>query len=218
MTTATIAVKGSASDEVPADYAIIHFGHQFDASARSEALAGGNAAIAHLRETVATLGAGVREVTFQSFHVAETYDQVGPDHIREHTGWAAQVGGQLVVDAGTVPAAVAELIKAGVRTHQLSWHLDPATRLATHRAVRREAVADAKEAANDFALALGAELGSLITLADPGLLGAAHNGSRTLAASATRASATSWDEHVDVDRALITIAANVEASYEVTLP
>lgn len=218
MTTATIAVKGSASDEVRADCAIIHFGHEFNASDRSEALAGGNAAIAHLRETVTNLGAGVREVKFQSFRVEETYNRVGPDHIREHLGWAAQVGGQVLVEPGTVPAAIAELIKAGVRTHQFTWHLDRDTRLATHRAVRREAVADAKEAANDFALALGAELGSLISLADPGLLGAAQNGPRMVAASATRASATSWDEYVDIDPALITISANVEASYEVTLP
>ena len=46
MTTATIAVKGSASDDFPADYATVFFGHEFNAPARSEVPpAGGNAVI-----------------------------------------------------------------------------------------------------------------------------------------------------------------------------
>jgi uncharacterized protein len=224
MTTATIAVKGSASDDFPADYAIVHFGLEFNAPARSEALAGGNAVVAQLRESVALVGAGVREMKVQSFRVEETFNHVGPDRVREHSAWVAQVGGQLLVEPGTVPAAIAELIRTGVQTHQLTWHLDPDTRLQAHRAVRREAVADAREAANDFALALGADLGRLITLADPGLLGAAvfSNGptrAATMArASSARASDVSWDGSVDIDTAMITISANVEASYEVTLP
>jgi uncharacterized protein YggE len=221
MTTATIAVKGSASEDVPADYAIAHFGHQFSAPARSEALAGGNAVIAHLRDTVAHLGAGVREMKVQSFRVEETFNHVGPEHLREHSGWAAQVSGQVLIEPSAVPGTLAELVKVGVRTHQLTWHLDPGSQLQAHRAVRRQAVADAKEAANDFALALGAELGRLITLADPGLLGAASfgNGPRTFAASATmRSSDATFDEYVDIDPLTITISANVEASYEVSLP
>jgi uncharacterized protein len=221
MATATIAVKGSARDDVPADYAIAHFGYEFNASARSEALAGGNAAIAQLRDTVAQLGAGVREMKVESFRVEETFNHVGPEHVREHSGWAAHVGGRVLIGSNTVPTVIAELIKTGVRTHQLTWHLDRDTQFAAHRAVRRDAVADAKEAANDFALAIGAELGRLLALADPGLLGGAVNANgpiRTLATSATRASTTSWDEFVDIDPVMITISANVEASYEVTLP
>jgi uncharacterized protein YggE len=224
-TTATIAVKGSASDDFPADYAIVHFGHEFSASARSEALTGGNAVIAQLRDNVAHVGAGVREMKVQSFRVDETFNHVGPERIREHSGWAAHVGGQLLVEPATVPAAIAELIKAGVRTHQLTWHLDPDTQLKAHRAVRRDAVADAREAANDFALALGANLGRLITLADPGLLGATgftnvatRSAARMASATSAPTSEVSWDEYVDIDPALITVSANVEASYEVTLP
>jgi hypothetical protein len=78
------------------------------------------------------------------------------------------------------------------------------------------------DAANDFAFALGATLGRLITLADPGLLGAASfsSGSRMAshrAVATAGTSTTSWDEQVDIDPAVITISANVEASYEVTL-
>jgi uncharacterized protein YggE len=223
-TTATIAVKGSASDDVPADYAIAHFGYEFNAPARSEALAGGNAVIDQLRATVAHIGVGVREMKVQSFRVEETFNHVGPDHVREHTGWVAQIGGQIQVESDSVPAAIAELIKTGVRTHQLTWHLDKDRQLQAHRAVRREAVADAREAANDFALALGADLGRLITLADPGLLGSAAFASgpitraASMASAVSRSSDASWDQFVDVDPAMITISANVEASYEVSLP
>jgi uncharacterized protein YggE len=221
MTTATIAVKGSASDDFPADYAIVHFGHELNAPARSEALAGGNAVIAELRDTVAQIGAGVRELKVQTLRVQEAFHHVGPDHVREHAGWTAQLGGELLVDAATVPAASAELIRVGVRNHNLTWHLDRDTELGAHRAVRRRAVADAREAASDFALALGAELGHLITLADPGLLGArdfevgGRGPYRRTLASAT--SGDSWEEYVDIDPEVITIWANVEASYEVTL-
>jgi uncharacterized protein YggE len=220
MTTATIAVKGSASGDFPADYATLQFGHEFYAAARSEALAGGNSVIAQLRDTVAHVAADVREMKVQSLRVQETFDHLGPDHVREHTGWVAQLGGQLLIEPGAVPSVVAELIRTGVTVYQLTWHLDPDTELQAHRAVRRLAVADAKEAADDFALALGADLGSLIALADPGLLGATFANAARASSHARMASATSgasWDGYVDIDPELITISANVEASYEVTL-
>lgn len=222
MTTATIAVKGSASDEFTADFAIVHFGHQFIALARSEALAGGNAVISQLRDVAAHAGAGVREMKVRSLRAEETFNHVGPDHIREHSGWAAQVEGELLVEPGAIPAVIADLIRTGVSIRHLSWHLDPDTEARAHRAVRRLAVADAADAAKDFALALGATLGSLIALADPGLLGAAtfQNGARMsshMAVASGRATSGLWDEQVDIDPAVITISANVEASYEVSL-
>jgi uncharacterized protein YggE len=221
MPTATIAVKGSASDDFPPDYAIAHFGNEFSAAARSEALAGGNAVIAQLRDTVAHVGKGVREIRVQSLRVQETFNHVGPDHVREHSGWVAQLGGQLLIEPSKLPIAYARLIQMGVRIHQLSWHLDPDTDLQARRAVRRLAVADAREAANDFALALGANLGSLIALADPGLLGATlfangARGSSHMGFASAMSSGASWDEFVDIDPEVITISANVEASYEVT--
>jgi uncharacterized protein YggE len=151
MITAAIAVKGSASDEFPADFAIVHFTHQFTAPARSEALTEGNAVVAQLRVTAAHAGGGVRE----------------------KSGWTALVAGKLLVEPGDVPEVVAAMNEVGVSISHISWHLDPDTEARAQRAVRRLAVADAADAANDFAMALGATLGRLNTLADPGLLGAA---------------------------------------------
>jgi hypothetical protein len=58
-------------------------------------------------------------------------------------------------------------------------------------------------------------------LADPGLLGATANATSARRSAHTLASATSgtssWDSFVDVDIEVITVSANVEASYEVTL-
>jgi uncharacterized protein YggE len=222
MVKATVAVKGSASEDFPADYATLHFGHEFHAPARSEALAGGNAVIAQVRDAVAYMESGVREMKVQSLRVHETFEHVGPDHVREHSGWVAQLNGELLMATMNVSTASAELIKLGVRIDNLTWHLDPDTALRAHRAVRRLAVADAKEAANDFAVALDAQLGNLITLADPGLLSAADVEARgrsswRLASATAGAPSTSWDEYIDIDPGVITIWANVEASYEVTL-
>lgn len=222
MTTATIAVRGSASDEFLADFALVQFGHQFTALARSESLARDNEVTAHLRDIFAQMGSGVREMKVQSLRVEETFIQVGPDHIRESSGWAAQLWGRLLVDPSTVSSAMAELNTTGVRINQLTWHLDPDTEARAHREVRRLAVANARDAADDFALALGATLGSLITLADPGLLSSAtfQNGARRtshMGLASAGAAAASWDGHVDIDPDEITVSADVEASYEVTL-
>jgi uncharacterized protein YggE len=225
MNTATIVVKGSASDEFPADFAVVQFSHQFIAPARSEALAEGNAVVAQLRDTTAQAGAGVREMKVRSLRVEETFNLVGPDRVREQSGWTAQMAGELLAEPGSVREFVAALIKVGVSINHISWHLDPDTEKSAHRAVRRLAVADAVDAANDFAVALGGNVGRLITLADPGLLGAVtlQNGPRRSSRSSGTAfataggSATSWDQQVDIDPDLITISANVEASYEVTL-
>ena len=153
------------------------------------------------------------------------FNRVGPDHILEQSGWTAQVAGELLVEPGNVPEVAAALIKVGVSINHISWHLDPDTETSAHRAVRRLAVADAVDAANDFAIALGGTVGRLITLADPGLLGAVtfqngpHKSSRSSggAFATAGASATSWDQQVDIDPDLITISANVEACYEVNL-
>ena len=222
MTTATIAVRGSASDEFPADFANVQFAHDLSASARSEALAGGNAVIAALRDLAERTCAGVRDLLARSLRVEEMFNFVGPDHVREHTGWTALIEGNLLVEPEAVASVVAELIKTGVTIQHLSWHLDRDTESKARRAVRRLAVADAADAAADFASALGATLADLITLSDPGLFGAAQFHSATRASAhmgiATAAmSAPSWEGHVNIDPGVITVSANVEASYAVTL-
>lgn len=116
---------------------------------------------------------------------------------------------------------MAQLTRIGVAIHQIIWLSDPDNEVQVRRAVRRLAVADAKEAASDFALALGGNLGSLIILADPGLLGPStfQNGASSAmrARNATSAMASSsWLNSIDVDPELTTISANAEASYEVT--
>jgi hypothetical protein len=222
ITTATIAVKGSASDDFPADFALVRLSHRYTAQARSEALAGGNALIAQVRDAAEQLGTGVREVKVEFLRMLETFNQVGLEHEQEHSGWGAHIACHLLIEPATVPAAVAELTRIGVTIHQIIWLLDPDTEVLPRRAVRRLAVADAKDAASDFALALGGSLGSLIALADPGLLGPAtfQNGApRTphIGMAASGMSNTPWDDSIDIDPEMVMISAGVEASYEVTI-
>jgi uncharacterized protein YggE len=133
--------------------------------------------------------------------------------------------GEAFVEPGSVPEVAAVLTKVGVSISHVTWQLEPETEASAHGVVRRQAVADALEAANDFAAALGGTVGGLITLADPGLLGdgAFQGNSRgpTRAAGAFLAAASSsaapWDQRVDIDPYPITVSASVEASYEVNL-
>ncbi|HEY5303324.1 MAG TPA: SIMPL domain-containing protein [Acidimicrobiales bacterium] len=221
MAKATIAVKGSASDDFTADFALVRLSHRYTAQDRSEALAGGNALIAQVRDAAQQLGTGVRVVKVKFLRMIETFNQVGLEHEQEPSGWGAHIACDLAIEPDTVPVAVAELTRIGVTINRIIWLLDPDTEARARRAVRRLAVADAKDAANDFALALGGILGNLIALADPGLLGPAtfQSGapSDARAGITTSAMASSgWFDSIDIDPEMVTISANVEASYEVT--
>jgi uncharacterized protein YggE len=223
MTTASIAVRGSASDDFPADFALLHIGHFFVAPARSEALAAGNAVVAQLRALAAPTEAGVRELKVRSLRVEETFKFVGPDNTHEPSGWSVQLVVQMAVVPFSVSSMVAGLIKLGVSVNHVSWHLDRASEIAAFRAVRRLAVADAATAASDFVDALGATLGSLVTLSDPGLLHdpslahGAHLATRSAGAFNASATSAAWDAHVDIDPDVLTVSAQVEASYEINL-
>ena len=77
MTAATTAVKGSASDDFPADDALVQVEHEFDAPTRSAAFVGGNAVIAQVRDVESR-----REVKVQLLRGQEMFRRVGPNNIR----------------------------------------------------------------------------------------------------------------------------------------
>jgi len=222
MDTATISVKGQASDEFTADYALVPFAVQLRAPARSEALAGANAAVAQLRETSDGLGAGVLSMRIAAVRVQEHFEYRSTQE-RVDAGWIALVDGHLHATPDAVSSVLAAFIRAGARVFPLTWHLHPETHAQAQRAVRRRAVADATDAAADFALALGATLGPLIHLADPGLntgglAGFAASRARAYGAAATAGGPdAAWDELVDIDPDVIVIHAQVEASFQVIL-
>ncbi len=218
--TATIAVRGSASDGFPADYATVHLGYRDSAEARSDALVAGNDLIAQLRDAAASAGSGVRELRVRSMRVEATFDASGTDRPREPTGWSALVDGEMLVEPNAVATVVADLIRRGASIRHVSWHLDPHSETRARRSVRRRAVADALEAADDFAAALGATLGDLTALPVPGRRGAGRVAGGTTPwpppAAAARATA-SWDDRVDLDPAAIVVSASVEARFDVIL-
>jgi uncharacterized protein YggE len=153
----------------------------------------------------------------RSLRVEEAFTAVGPDHIREPSGWSVLVMGEAYADADKVPEVVAALTRVGVSILNVTWRLEVTTEASAQRAVRRQAVDNALEAANDFAAALVGTLGDLITLADPGLLSAAPTRAAGAILASATASGTSWDERVDIDPYMITVSASVEASHVVNL-
>ena len=114
MSSATIAVKGNASEEFAADFADVHFRHLFTSPARSDALAHGNAVIAQLRDVGAQSTLRVRDMKIRSLSVEEAFTTVEPDHVREPTGWSVLVTGEVRADAESVPEVVAALTRVGV--------------------------------------------------------------------------------------------------------
>ena len=130
-------------------------------------------------------------------------------------GHAATVSGTADVTAEEVGVVVTVLVAAGARIGWLGWDLDVDN--AAYRKVRQEAVADAHRAASDFAEAVGASLGALVTLADPGLLGAgvpSEHGDLSIRASASYS--IEPVEELDLDPEPQTVSAHVEACFRLT--
>jgi len=58
----------------------------------------------------------------RSLRVEETFNFIGPQQVREHTGWTALVEGELLVEPSAVPSAICG-------THQIGC-VDPTAQLA----------------------------------------------------------------------------------------
>lgn len=171
----TLHVRGSAEAEFPPDYAVVSV-RISDLKRTSEAaFAACEPRVTEVR-TRAEAIAGVRRVVLSRVHVAEEFEWRNdpPPGRQVSTGWRATVSGSLELDTAAVDDTLAELSAAGVEIGGVWWQLD-----RDHpgfRQVRTEAVADAFRAAEDFAVALGRDLGELTVLADSGLLAAGGGG------------------------------------------
>ncbi|MGH9292695.1 MAG: SIMPL domain-containing protein, partial [Acidimicrobiales bacterium] len=83
---------------------------------------------------------------------------------------------------------------------------------------RREAAADARRRAAEYATALGLELGPVAWIAEPGLRaggGAPHRVGWSAVANFARASAAETDEPVEIAPGEITVTAAVEVGFEI---
>ncbi len=133
------------------------------------------------------------------------------------TGWQAQRLSVLEVRAlDRLGELVSLLVGAGANISGPRWGLDPTNEV--HDRARREAAADARRRAAEYATALGLELGPVAWIAEPGLRaggGAPHRVGWSAAANFARASAAETDEPVEIAPGEITVTAAVEVGFEI---
>jgi len=212
--TASLSVRGSATQEIQPDFAFI----AVEVSGRSPEQ---QTALSVARNTLETLRAGlaaargVRRSEFSTVGVHEysRWDEAVQANVAG--GWLASVWGYVDAEVEAVGSLVAVVTEAGAQVSSLDWRLDADN--PAQREVRRAAVADAARAAEDFATALGRSVGDLITLADPGLLGGqvvavgrGLAGARSMAATGGHQA----DFEIDLDPRPVTVQAYVEARYK----
>lgn len=209
----TVNVRGTATEDVEPDYALLHGSATATADTAQSAQDQAGAIATAMRAAVES-AEGVRSIRLSHAAVHELTQWSDQAQEMVKIGWQASISGTCEVDAAHAGAAAGALVGAGAQIGYVSWCLDtdnPAT-----RRVRTAAVADARRAAEDFAAALGSSVGDLVTLADPGLLTAGGDGAlRTSAPMAAYDSvgAAAKGGAIPLDAALVTVSAAVEASY-----
>jgi uncharacterized protein len=203
----TLSVRGAAALEVTADHAVLSLQVVRQDADRELAVAAAGGAAAAVRAAVAA-AAGVRRSAISGVRVTEVseWDELTRASVR--VGWQAVLGGTVHVVATQAAALVGDVVGAGAEVVDVAWRVDDDN--PAHREVRRLAVADARRAADDFAAALGGTTGSLLGLADPGLLA---SGDFVSLSRGSRAFALSAPEQLEVDPQVITLRAVVEARY-----
>jgi hypothetical protein len=205
----TVSVRGDAHLDVDPDHGTISFSVETHASTAAKALERAVRIADTCREALAD-AAGVRRVEIGRARVRERkhWNQKQDRWIAD--GHDATIGGSTDVSAADVGAAVAALVAAGAQVNWVGWSLDDDN--PAYREVRKLAVAEAHRAAVDFADAVGTTLGALVTLADPGLLGAGvpvHDDRMVMHAEM----AAPVVEELELDPERQTIFARVEACF-----
>lgn len=207
---AELRVRGSAQREVEPDYAIVQVTLSALDNDRSSALQAATAQLEGFR--AATEGRDdIRASRLSSMRVTENYQWNPKTNTNEAKGWIASLHGTVEMDTAAAPAVLGRLTDTSAQIGYISWCLDPDN--PAYREVRQESVADAVRAANDFAAALGRDLGDLRVLADAGLLGAEGSvGPVPMMARAMGADAGVGGP-TDLDPAPQTVVATVEATF-----
>jgi hypothetical protein len=167
-----LLVRGVAEDAIPPDTATVtvtvvgrHPGAQAEALGRAAVLAA--AVDGELEDRRQGESALVRRLAVSSIRVHEEYDHTGGRRTR--TGYAAARTSEVEcrADGSALTDLIAALGRDGVRISGPRWHVDPAS--DGWLPLRIAAVADARRRAEAYATALGAELGPVRWLAEPGL-------------------------------------------------
>lgn len=207
----TLNVRGEATTEVAADFADLHVSVQARRASRSKAISDVDTLLRGLADALGE-GGDIRSSTVSqpSVQQATRWDDKSQQQVDD--GWLAQAHGSAKVSSEFVNVVMQRLLAAEVQIDYARWDVDPDN--SAIRDMRAKAVADARRAAEDFAAALGRELGPLVVLSDPGLLGAASGRGIEAGPLPMLAKAASGaGPQIELDPALITVSASVEATF-----
>jgi len=209
----TLSVRGEATLEVPADYAVVSVqvtGRDADRELAMSSVAD----VAEGVRAAVDAAPGVRRPALSRLRVVEVQEWDDAKRETVGRGWEASVSGAVEVDAAEVGRMAAAVVQAGAQVTWVDWRVERGN--PGHREVRRLAVLDAARAAADFAAALGGSAGPLLQLADPGLLesgpGAVRYAGPTPAALAMSSGGAGSGE-VELDPQPIVLECAVEARY-----
>jgi uncharacterized protein YggE len=203
-----VSVRGEAIRRFAPDHAVLSVSVEHaSATDRAEALRQATATVAALREALDGTP-GVREIALSRVGVREATRWKPSGQEQEHSGWLAWISGRVTVDASAAGDVAGVIAAVEADVSGVAWGLDD-DGVAARREARLAAVAAAREAAEDFAVAVGYQLGELRVLADPGLSGSAPP---AVAFGLARAAAAGAPE-LDLDPQPVEVSAVVEATY-----
>lgn len=207
-TDARVKVRGRASREVAPDFAVISVAVEATAAEQQDAVRQVARTADNLRDGIAAAD-GLRTFVLPRVRVQRNsrWDERRGQSVA--TDWTASVTGNVECEPAAVGPLATLVTSSGAQVMWVSWELDRAN--PNYREVRREAVADAVRAAEDFAAAVGRELGPLLTLADEGLL----DGGRVDAAPmfARAAVPAGGEAQLDLDPQPQVVSTAVEATF-----
>lgn len=203
-----VRVHGEAIHRFPPDHAVLSVSvERTSTTDRAAALTQAAATAAALREALSG-DPGVRKVVLSRVGVREATRWNPGAQEQEHSGWLAWVSGHVTVDAAAAGDVAGLIAATEADVFGVAWGLDD-DGVAARRETRIAAVAAAREAATDFAEAVGHQLGELRVLADPGLSGGA---TPAVSFGLARDAAASTPQ-VDLDPQSVEVVAMVEATY-----
>lgn len=213
----TVTVRGFARHLVDPDFAVIALSHSVRDEDHDAAIRTMGAVSSVFREDlggsplIRSLVIGRTSVTRE-----RSYDETTRAYV--DGSWVASVSGRIELDVDSFDEVLAAVLLHPLEIDGISWQLDddnPAI-----RAVRRDAVRDARLTAEDYAAGAGMSVGDVLAIADPELLEVGYRPDRLEAAAMPRMSYLSPDEsdgywpELELDRQPVAVHATVEAVFE----
>ncbi|MGO3148107.1 MAG: SIMPL domain-containing protein [Leucobacter sp.] len=200
-----ITVSGAAEARVPADRAEVTAGVSARGEAREQVLQEANDAHARLVERAQELVAEGRATEYIAYPVSSSSNTWPDEHgttVAEHHAF---VNVRIILgELDQVSEIAADLTKNGADVG-VTWSLSNPLRNEQTRALRSAAVNEAREAAEDYAAAIGASSLHMVSLRDSGQRGSVSPRGARLAMVA--------DSAPEVTTGEITVSAQIEATF-----